>query len=262
MPGGVNAGEWIVARAATWPDFVRPKKGNPRPDIDKYHNGDFHFIDLPFIPSGEVGFDPDAVKAKAPNAITALEKYSADLKNSTDDVERAIALCWLLHVIGDIHQPLHANKLYSKQFPLPEGDRGGNFFFVPTSHHTRDLHEYWDGLLGTTAAFTPSGFKEVDATVMSIRGDQTLTRDALSEELKKKTFKEWADESHDMAVKVAYQNGNLKAKNNNIDSHIHQDFVPPLSPEAEKASVQGATRRGALAGYRLADTLNELLKAN
>jgi hypothetical protein len=48
---------------------------------------------------------------------------------ATEAVKRAIALCWVLHLVGDIHQPLHAAALFSKD--SLKGDRGGNAAFMP-----------------------------------------------------------------------------------------------------------------------------------
>src|SRR4051794_30332520 len=57
-PADVSRNEWIIMRAATWPDFVRPDRRNPRPEIEKYHKGAWHYIDVPFVPKGEKDLDP------------------------------------------------------------------------------------------------------------------------------------------------------------------------------------------------------------
>ena len=63
------------------------------------------------------------------------------------DESRSIFLCWLLHLVGDLHQPLHTSTLISKQFP--NGDLGGNLFLVSLKEGGPAvvLHTYWDALL-------------------------------------------------------------------------------------------------------------------
>jgi hypothetical protein len=91
-PSGVDRNEWIFVRAATWPDFVRPKKGHPRPGIDEFHLGDHHFIDRPVIPTGQEGdFDLAKLEPKAPHALSALDEAAAKLKAAdTPDKDRAV----------------------------------------------------------------------------------------------------------------------------------------------------------------------------
>lgn len=46
QPAGVSEEEWAFIKAATWADFVRPHKGQPRPNIDKFHREPWHFKHL------------------------------------------------------------------------------------------------------------------------------------------------------------------------------------------------------------------------
>ncbi len=63
---------------------------------------------------------------------------------SKPDSERAIALCWVAHLVADSHQPCHAGSLYVEGV-FPDGDRGGNSIETKQS---KNLHALWDGLLG------------------------------------------------------------------------------------------------------------------
>jgi hypothetical protein len=257
-PPGVDRDQWVIARAATWPDFVRPKKGHPRPDVDKYHHGAWHFIDAPFVPPSEKDIDTASLEPKPPHAVSVLADCVTKLKAAdTSSEDRAVYLCWLLHLVGDLHQPLHASKVYSAQFPLPEGDRGGNYFFVPNSRHAPELHSYWDSLLGQD-----SHFSAVDLTVENVRTASRFSRQALKQELQRQKFAEWADESHKYAVDLAYRGGKLQGVN--VDHSIHHSNghaqVPHLTHDYDKSAEEAALRRGALAGHRLADQLNELFK--
>ena len=52
-------------------------------------------------------------------------------------------LRFLIHLIGDIHQPLHNTSLVNSQFP--KGDKGGNLFLIKTRlKSVKDLHTFWD----------------------------------------------------------------------------------------------------------------------
>ena len=87
------------------------------------------------------------------NVIQAIEFNAAILKDGTNNpAERAVALCWLLHTIGDIHQPLHSSALFTKTLFAPathaEGDRGGNSIkFI--SNTNDNLHSVWDNAPGS-----------------------------------------------------------------------------------------------------------------
>jgi hypothetical protein len=63
--------------------------------------------------------DPDPV-----NILTALAENERVVKNENDAERRAIALAWLFHLLGDIHQLLHTAQLFTVDYP--KGDRGGN----------------------------------------------------------------------------------------------------------------------------------------
>ncbi len=76
--------------------------------------------------------------------------------------ERAIALSWLAHLVGDAHQPCHAGSLYIARV-FPDGDRGANGIPVKQS---QNLHALWDGLLGDEF-----GANDVRRRIHAIRSD-------------------------------------------------------------------------------------------
>jgi hypothetical protein len=123
--------------AARWPDDVR--------DDPRYHRPVWHYVNIPFRPGradqGEV--------PPGENVLTAFAQQRATLRDpDARDADRAVALCWVLHLVGDVHQPLHTTTLVTPQFA--EGDRGGNDFFVRPSPRGEaiNLHAFWDGLAG------------------------------------------------------------------------------------------------------------------
>ena len=79
------------------------------------------------------------------NASQAFELCKKILHDTaTSDADRAVALCWLLHIVADLHQPCHAGSLYSRR-GFPDGDRRANAIKTKQSGN---MHSLWDGLLG------------------------------------------------------------------------------------------------------------------
>lgn len=72
------------------------------------------------------------------NSVNAL---SANINQTT--AERALFARYLVHVIGDIHQPLHSVALFNETYP--SGDRGGNSLKIKLLDNTdQNLHSFWD----------------------------------------------------------------------------------------------------------------------
>ena len=183
-------------------------------------------------------------------------------------------MCWIEHLIGDIHQPLHAVSLYNADFP--QGDRGGNSMIVrmpPTDGsdgRTMNLHSLWDGLIG---GYIEIG--EVEKIGTQLQKDHP--RKDLEKELAVKDVDQWALESLAEAKHVVYGDGKLpgvaRAARGDSTSqpagtraarrdNASQPAVPPLSAEYVKNAHAQADKNVALAGYRLADVLNNVFGGN
>src|SRR5262249_14820585 len=138
-------------RAAIWPDWVRDPyaKGLSQKEHDQirddHHKGPWHFVNLPFVHPDEVKqFNAVAIRKKVlepelddnrepRHALAALKNLNQlPVVADNEAAKKAIRLCWLLHLVGDIHQPLHATALFAseKKFQPPftdkHGDEGGN----------------------------------------------------------------------------------------------------------------------------------------
>jgi hypothetical protein len=182
--------------------------------------------------------------------------------------DKAVALAWLAHLTGDIHQPLHCGTLYTEEL-FPTGDAGGNATGVRVGGQPVRLHTYWDGLLGKaldlsaeikdTPEYTELAYKV--ACLGAARLTRDHPRDAL-EELKRTDFKDWMAEGSELAAKVAYWDGEIAR----IAVKVPAGFNAPI-PDAAKEVPEGyaqraaevANRRAALAGYRLADLLKRCM---
>jgi S1/P1 Nuclease len=72
---------------------------------------------------------------------TATKVLKMNLLNNT--AERALFARYVVHLVGDIHQPLHSVALFNKTYP--KGDLGGNTHkVILTNGSTSNFHSYWD----------------------------------------------------------------------------------------------------------------------
>jgi hypothetical protein len=225
---------FIFMRASTWPDEIR-RKGNP------YDHPAWHFIDYPLEP-------PDFPDKPSPTptndilfGISQSEKFIKDT-NSTPEV-RAVYLSWLIHLVGDIHQPLHCATLVNSNYPAPAGDKGGNEFYVKPADAGVNLHSIWDQSLGRTINF-------MTQLNYAIQISAEHPRPSLQELSKDKTPVTWSKESRAIAIASAYLRGNLQGS-------TQRDDAPALPEGYTKNMKQIAERRAALAGYRLADEIHD-----
>lgn len=245
MPAGeTDRGRFAFLKAATWPDEIR-KTPEDRPI--------WHYIDIPVIAPGYTP-DPIVLLQIQPNAETQITSEAALLTAPSATAEqRAIALCWVEHLVGDIHQPLHDSSLFSPLFP--RGDKGGNAeHLTPESYandpleaqaHPHTLHALWDDALGNTS--DPVEIQKLAASLET----PAYRRSAFPLMQSHPRVHDWALEGNLLAKKVAYWN-----------------FALPMSPTTGgKAEVtlpvgylaqlhKTANQQIALAGLRLADLLN------
>jgi hypothetical protein len=162
-------------------------------------------------------------------------------------VDRARGLAWLIHIVGDVQQPLHAGHQMTAAFPAT--DRAGSIAFVrrqPGGAPT-DLHEYWDQILD------PARGGGLPQAVM-----QQWPRSRLPE-LRRPgppaaSFAGYLDESAALAGMVAYRGSFLAASPGAAQA-------PAVSQGENRVAEALARRRVAVAGYRIADMLIAALNA-
>jgi hypothetical protein len=183
----------LFMQAARWPDDIRIRD-------KQQHRGSWHYINWPFKPDGQ----PASVQVREPepvNILTALAENESVAKNGNDPERRAIALAWLFHLVGDIHQPLHTAQLFTVEYP--QGDRGGNEICVRVMQagQPMDLHRFWDGVITSS-----SNVKRLRNEATALRNRQEFQRSQLTE-FASTDFESWAKESFEIATKIAYRNG-------------------------------------------------------
>jgi S1/P1 Nuclease len=236
----------LFMQAARWPDDIRIRD-------KRYHQGPWHYINFPFTPDGQ----PASVQTTDPepvNILTALAENETVVKQKGDAERRAIALAWLFHLVGDIHQPLHTAQLFTVEYP--NGDRGGNEICVRVTQagQPMDLHRFWDGVITSSSNVT-----RLRNEATTLRNRQEFQRGQLTE-LANSDFESWVKESFEIATKIAYRNGGRIGIPKGGDMDCAMVGAAPVLPVGYVVSASRiADRRMILAGYRLADLLTRLL---
>ena len=205
---------------SSWADQVR----NQRRDT-----GPWHYIDIP-ISQPHLDMARDCPKGDC--VIVKIEEFRKVVADpAAAPVQRREALMFLVHFIGDMHQPLHCSD---------NKDRGGNEVRLDFYGRNTNLHSIWDsGLL------TRMGVEDAEFAAFS----KDLT-DKRAKKWGKGTVRDWAEEAHKVSVKVVY--GKLPK--------------PPgggqikITPEYEKVADPVIRQQIEKAGARLAATLNAALK--
>ena len=177
------------------------------------------------------------------NILTALAENTKAAADEGSARDRAVALTWLFHLVGDLHQPLHTTRIFTTRWP--KGDRGGTRFYIRPRPNARpmSLHALWDNMVIGSDRFRDVRNKAIELRHTYPRSETT--------QIKSEQFDAWAREGHQVAKEAVYRQGAL-AGGPTKDAAV-------LLPE-DYASTAGAIAKNtaALAGYRLADLLARL----
>ena len=245
----------LMADVSTWADAQRQTDPTTAP---------WHYIDIP------LGEKPDgAEKFCGPEGCVtrAIADQLAILEDNTAaGAQRAAALRFIIHFVGDLHQPLHAST---------NGDRGGNCvpvaYFALEPHETHDsyrpnLHEVWD------TEIPEKDMQGLDAAAFAEKLERAYSSSFARWQQGGLQLEKWAWESHQNAADTTY--GALPKKvprepevavptcaaNNNIGQRmLAKNIVLDSRYQAKAAKV--VERRLAQAGIRLALILNEAAKS-
>jgi len=200
-------------------------------------------------------------------AVEALTLNFAMLANpEASPKERAQALCWVFHTMGDLHQPMHTSDLFSAEFPLGNAAASLSYVEDPVTGKPIPLHILWD----QNALRSPE-LEDVDRYTEELM--KKYPRSSFPE-LKEhpyagpNSFYDWAQESYAIAVNFAYadvqtapdpdmgQDTDRLVKN--MVAYILEGVTPvdaaPQLPAGYWEQLQlTAAQRITLAGYRIAD---------
>jgi hypothetical protein len=208
-----------LASIASWPDEIRPI----RPETAHWH-----FVDIP-ITVAHLNMERDCPNGDCVLArIVLFEQIVGD--PAATPLEREEALKFLVHFVGDMHQPLHCSN---------NDDRGGNGVRVVYQGRATNLHSLWDtGLLsriGSEDQLFPDLLKEAQKRAKKwSKGD----------------VEDWAEQSHKASQKVVY---------GKLPEPPGPDQPVMIPPEYEKIAAPLIRQQLEKAGDRLARVLNESL---
>lgn len=222
--------------ASVWADDTRTPETGP-----------WHYINLHFRTDRQKTDN----KPDPENAVVAIERFRKVLGDRSKlDAERADALRYILHFVGDLHQPLHAVARDSDE--NPKGDRGGNAFKIQppaamasTPRPPTNLHALWDSGVGLFP-FIDRPLNSADRSRVEIQA-QSLRASLPPESMP--TVNDlnpmnWAKEGLEAAKRTVYD--------------LREGTVP--SQEYVQNGQTLSAKRATLAGYRLAMILNEALR--
>ena len=234
VPSGADRSLEAFLHCSYWPDLLRkdpriwdeaardphPKPLLPGfPDMEMHQN--WHYINVPFDTSGRTAPEP-----AIPNVMTAINVILSEPMSGYN-------MAWLVHLVGDVHQPLHCVSRFSgrhldENTKADRGDLGGNLFVIDDP--AKNLHKLWDDALPAADFQT-----DLPASADSLVQLGTNT---------------WVRESAELARSFVYTLG--------PDSPGSP--APRVPPEYRETMQKTARERIALAGYRLAAILNQRLQ--
>jgi S1/P1 Nuclease len=153
---------------------------------------------------------------------------------------------------ADIHQPLHTVQLFTSEYP--KDDRGGNEICVRVTQAAQpmDLHRFWDGVITSSRNLTR---RRNEAT--ALRSREEFQRSQLTE-LANTDFGSWAQESFEIATKIACRNGGRIGTPKAGAMDCTMVAAAQVLPAGYVSASRIADRRITVAGYRLADPLTQI----
>lgn len=188
---------------------------------DEHRNpttGKWHYVNFPR--GSDMRYTPDLCPRASQCLVVALHRQSRVLGNrQAKDERRARALRYVVHLVGDAHQPLHAGY---------GDDKGGNTYQVRWNGRGSNLHHVWDtGLVETFGLETRTLATRVERDVPHVRTGGTVV--------------DWVNESGALVASPAFY----------PPRKVSGDYMRTWRPVVEQRLMQ--------AGLRLAETLNRLL---
>jgi hypothetical protein len=226
---------------ATWADIIRDTKFEVR--NKKYHKSNWHYADR-FWEYSDGKVNIVDIGQKSGVVLEKLAEHDQLIRNpSATNAEKSVAIAWLEHLIGDLHQPLHSGSRVTKYDP--KGDQGGNAFLLTPRGTPRDkqenLHWFWDSIV---PRYMPNTKDACDADYVDPIAESILKKypyDKLKDRLNAGKFELWHQESFEI-----------------VSTKVYRDltFFEAPSDKYKKAAFEIAEVRLALAGYRMGELFN------
>lgn len=279
-PSADQRGRWLFCQASIWPDLVRPPLDGSKNPHDKYHRPTWHYLDLPVFANAEAESKlagnvpklywkwkpglPDFIELRLTAAQVVDKGLTVIPDFSYPAPDKAVLLCWLFHVTGDLHQPCHTAALFSiDQFP--KGDRGANSIQL-SGPKEDNLHAYWDNLLGGPG----EGFESAEKGSRELLANAALMR-AAEKEAESIDPQVWITEGASLAKEWVYAPDLLAivlktAPHSYVKNNQTFEAVGPVDLGVEgwqkyrAAAAEVAQKRAAIAGLRLAKAIEAAVR--
>lgn len=213
-----------LVRSAIWLDDLRKK--------DVHWFDKLHYMDIPYTNDGSML--PTISEVNALWGINQALKVLTSSKSSIND--KGISLRILLHVVGDIHQPLHTATLTNTKFV--RGDLGGNLYILAPNPVANNLHAYWDKGAGVLIGHSTKRQLKNKAHQLELKWPCNLSD-------KDNNPKQWIESSHQIALQHAYT--------------IKIGSIPDKKYQLNAQNI--SQKQIALAGCRLARLMNKTMDA-
>lgn len=215
-----------LAIVSTWPDSIKDD-----PEFNSFKA--FHFID----------------SAAPKDLLTLMNKYPTMIKNPLEERSvKLIALKYIIHVVGDIHQPLHAGI---------KDDRGGNSCMINWDNQILNLHSVWDGKI---VALDISKLKQKHSPLKFYSymtyADDILKlipmTDADKAKIQSNQIDSWIKESEE-AENYVYPNQDTDSYCKGVATN-----PPRITQQYKDKAIEVTRMRILYAGLRLGSFLNEM----
>ncbi|MBW8685907.1 S1/P1 nuclease [Chitinophaga sp. B61] len=214
-------GPQSMALVANWPDFIKSDTTH------KYdHTSKWHYLDFP-ANSTRVQFD-EVIKSHATgdNLYAQTEALIKQLKDpAVSKEDKVFALTFLIHLVGDMHQPLHIGR---------DEDQGGNKIQVMWFDKQSNLHRVWDEQL---IEFQQLSYTEYTRALDTANAAEIR-------KLQRGSIADWMFESNQLSNKVYA----LTHNNDKLSYRYNYWFIADLNSQLLKG------------GLRLAAILNQIYK--
>ena len=254
IPAGKEKYKWTIGRIGYWPDVARSQEQYNRPTWHYQLGatmtmGDTSQFEIPDDPPPlPYNATADTQELYVAQAVGLNMKILANKANS--EVQRAVAACWIVHLIGDMHLPCHAGSLYAQYvFTDLAGDAGANRIKIGRDR----LHGIWDALLGDEYERG-----DINRRMYELQKDKTAQK-YKGEALEVMDPQIWIAESRQIAKESLYTAEIQRAVQAAIDAKASRLPSIQLSNAYGRKAGEIARIRAVQAAARISNILEELL---
>jgi hypothetical protein len=231
---------------STWADVIKDRNIESR--FRKHSKSNWHYSDTFWaVKDGTITTLP------APDdgglALEKLVDFDALIRGEAPDAQKAVAIAWIEHLIGDIHQPLHTSARVTDE--EKKGDQGGNLFLLTAKGTPRDkqqnLHSFWDSIVVRSSPNSENECDDVYIGPVVRRIMKKYPHAKMTGRLQPGKFDVWIKESLEIAQRDVYS-PDLKR-------------YEPAPEKYKKKALKIAEERLALAGYRMGALFEQIFGA-